>query len=324
MGLLSIYFLKIIDLDLFIKGFILVYAFQLLILFAYVFKIDSPSLKVNYPAIKDNNLNEIIRFGLILMVSSVSSLGLKLIDVAFVGKYLSLEAVAIYSIAAFIPTIIEAPLNSVLKIASPKIAEAISVNNWEEVKRIYYSTSKYLMLGGGFLVVEIVFNIRSLFSLLPPIYMQGVGVVLIMCISAFINVATGVNNSIIINSPNYKYGTWFLLILLISSVIGNVFLIPVLGIEGAALTALLSNLIFNILNWAFLYRKYEMQPIKFYSVKILLVMGACCVASVLLPHFDSWIIDIIVRGMVILLVYLIGVFTFKIITQVELFSFFKR
>jgi O-antigen/teichoic acid export membrane protein len=54
----------------------------------------------------------------LLSVASFASLGLKYLDSIMIAKYLPLAQVGIYTIAVFIPTVIEAPLNSLEKIAA--------------------------------------------------------------------------------------------------------------------------------------------------------------------------------------------------------------
>lgn len=65
-------------------------------------------------------------------------------------KYLTLDLVGIYAIAAFIPTVIEAPINALDRIAAPKISFAWNVNDKSQIQEIYHKSSLYLFLFGGF------------------------------------------------------------------------------------------------------------------------------------------------------------------------------
>ena len=71
------------------------------------------------------------------------------------------ENVGVYSIAAFIATIIETPLNSLERIAHSKIAHFYAGNNLKEIKDIYFKSSRYLMLIGGLLTVLVIINVKD-------------------------------------------------------------------------------------------------------------------------------------------------------------------
>jgi O-antigen/teichoic acid export membrane protein len=58
-----------------------------------------------------------LSYGFLLSFAAIASLGLKYLDSIMIGKYMAIEFVGIYSIVAFIPTVIEAPLNSLDRIA---------------------------------------------------------------------------------------------------------------------------------------------------------------------------------------------------------------
>ena len=136
--IVSAYYLKWLSFDSFILLFVLVYGLQSVILVLYIFIIDKPGFKIYLPKFREIGAGKIFTYGLVMSVAGLSSLGLRYIDTIFVGKFLTLSMVAIYSVAALIPTIIEAPLVALEKITNPKIADAWAKKNLDEIRKIYY------------------------------------------------------------------------------------------------------------------------------------------------------------------------------------------
>ncbi len=320
--IVSLYYLKWLSFDSFIILFVGIYGLQALILTGYIFIIDKPGFRINFYSFRKIGIKKVINYGLVMSVASLSSLGLRYIDTIFVGKFLDLSMVAIYSVAAFIPTIIEAPLLALEKIAGPKISDALARKNNEEVKKIYYDSSLYLLLLGGLLFVGININIHDLFKILPRDYSMGVNVVFMISLSTMFNMATGVNNSVIYNSEYYRWGVGLLYLLIVLTIITNILLIPVLGLKGAALATMISGFLYNFLKFFFIRKKFGLNPFNLRSLQIVLLIMATLILGFLLPSTKSGIADIIIRSFIVTTVYIACTYYLKITP--ELFQLMKK
>lgn len=201
----------------------------------FIFFVGNISIKPDIKYLNEKvGFKFILRYGLILSVTSVAGVSIKFLDSIFLGKE-NLSWVGIYSIPAFIGLIIETPLNSLERIANSKIAHHLAENNFIEIKKIYFTSSRYLMLIGGLLASLVVISINDLLLMLPEPF-HGAGVVtMIIAVASFINMATGVNYPILINSTKYIWGSVFLLILLVMAFMANYYLVPKYGMMGAAI-----------------------------------------------------------------------------------------
>lgn len=324
MVVISVYFLKWITINQFIFFFVTVYGLQTIILLLYIFWIDRPGIRVNLHFLKQQDTSEIFGFGVLTSFTSVASLGLKYLDSILLGKFMPLAYVGIYSIAAFIPNIIEAPLNSLDKIASTKTANALALKNQAEVKEIYYKSCKYLLLAGGFLFLMININIESLLTFLPKDYSKGVHVILIISIGTLFNLAGGSSAAIIFNSDSYKFGAFLLILVVIIALACNVIFIPIFGMEGAAAATALSSIIYSSVKYFFILKHHKLQP---YDRKTLLLAGLivfCFIGNYFLPVLENPIADIIFRSGVITLVYMTGVYLFNIVPEFRSYLPFRR
>lgn len=316
-AVISAYFLRWINIDLFIMFFVFVYVIQLGILIIYIISIDKPSLKIDIKLIKELNVGEMLQYCFLLAFASIAGLGLRYLDAIMIGKYMALSYVGIYTIASFIPAVMEAPLNSLDKIAYSKIANALVHNNKKEIEDIYFKSSKYLLLIGGLLFLGLNINIHSLLSFLPEDYHQGGMVVLIISVGTLINLASGTNNSLIYSSEHYKFGAFLLIFLVGVAFINNIILIPLYGIEGAAIATAISTFLNSLLRFIFIWKIFKLQPYDFKTLKLIVLIIFCFTVNYFIGKFENVLLDIFFRSLILTAIYTGGIYLLKIAPEFE-------
>jgi O-antigen/teichoic acid export membrane protein len=110
-----------------------------------------------------------------------------------------------------------------------------------------------------------------------------------------IDLMTGVNSIIISYSQEYKYHMYFLMLLGISNLVLNYFLLKQFGLPGVAFSTLLSYLLFNGVKYYFVKRKFGLSiHFKNHIVSVLaaLVVFSC---MMVLPFGDMPVINIILK-----------------------------
>lgn len=309
MVIISLYFIKLISFPVFIFLFVFSFGVQLLLLIGYILSIDKISLQVNWKLVRTFELKKTANYVFLLSLAALASMAIRNnIDNILIGSYLNLEQVAVYSVAFLIASMIEVPAGALSRIADPKISDAITRNDFRLIKEIYYKSTRLLMIVGGILVVVLFINIHELLSLLPKQYVSGENVVYIIGISAFFNMATGMNNGIIYYSDKYKQGSVMLILLIFLSVILNMLFIPVWGIEGAAMATGISLSLFNIFKTLIIYRAYKLQPFGRYVFPVCFLMGVCIGVNYFIPKLEYSVLDITYRSVIVTLIYLAGIY----------------
>jgi O-antigen/teichoic acid export membrane protein len=298
--LFTLYFIRTINLHEFVSLFVSIYGLQMCALLFYIFIVDKPTVKIDKAFLKEQNPQAMFKYGLLLSFAALSSLGLKYLDVVMLGKFIPLSLVGIYAIAAFIPTVIEAPLGALEKIGVATISQAWSTKNMEEIKMVYYKSSRYLFLIGGLLFLGVNLNIDSLYKLFPDNeFALGKNVVLIISLGTLINMATGINDSIIYTSDKYIYGTYMLIALFVIAIVNNLIFIPMFGMEGAALATALSATIFNVMKYLFIWRNFKLQPLSVKTFLITICILLCWFAGKYFITLQNPIADIVLRSVFI-------------------------
>ena len=314
-AVVSIYFLRWINLDQFIFSFVMIYGVQLLLLFVYIFSFERPGFKIDWESFRQKRMFDLIRYGLLLWFASVASIGLKYFDSIMIGKYISLSAVGIYTVAAFIPTVIEAPLNALDRIASAKISFAWTSGDKSQIDEIYHKSSLYMFLLGGFLFLLINLNIHTLLTFLPDGFQQGEFVVLIISIGTLFNMATGLNSPILLNSDKYRYGAFYLITLAILLILLQRIFIPHYGIIGAAIATTCASVIYNTMLFITVYSFFKLQPFNKKNLQVLAIIIVIFFSIYFIPHLSNRIFDMAIRIGATSIAYITFVYVLKIVPE---------
>ena len=115
--------------------------------------------------------------------------------------------------------------------------------------------------------------------------------------------ATGVNQEIVGTSKYYKIDLLFYLFLVVIAVISNYIFIPIYGITGAAIASAISIFLFNSIRYLFLFKVFEIQPFSFNTLKILIIFMLTLLISHLMTPFNNFIVDLILRSLLVLILF---------------------
>lgn len=314
--LFTVYFCKLIPLSAFVYLFVGIYFAQGASLLLYLIFTDKVSMGTNVKLVREIGFKSMAIYGIWMSFVSVASMGIKYIDSIVLGKY-SLYFVGIYTIAAFIPNVIEAPLLALERIAGTKIAHAIVHGDIEEVKKIYYQSARYLLILGGLIFVGIVVNIQFVLQLLPPEYMGGLEVVYIISLGSLFTILGGNNTQIIFSSENYLKGGILLIAVAIAAFVLNLLLIPKYGMNGAASAMALSTLLYSISKFVIIYKQFKLQPYTYYTLIIVVLIALCTAVGLIMPVLGNPFIDIALRSTIVTVIYGAAMLLLKIAPEVN-------
>jgi len=152
---------------------------------------------------------------------------------------------------------------------------------------------------GSYLLLGIWLNIDNIFKIIPPEYEAGKYVIFFIGMSNLIRMTGGIDTALIGYSKYYKYNTLFIFLLLFFSVITNWILIPILSLTGAAIASTISVLLFVIIKFVFIKKKFDFQPYNIRYVYVLLISLGTYFLIAQLPAFSNPYLDVFVRGCLI-------------------------
>ncbi len=324
--LVTLYYYDLFDLDIYVLLFVMLYGFQNILLLAYIYYEDTPGFRFNLKLAGEVGWRNMIGYGLVLWVASVSATGMKELAPVVLGAQISLDNVAIYTVAAFIPTLIEVPLNALDKIATFNISSALAHKQMGTVKEIYRKSGRYMLLIGGMLFLLINGNIDSLFIFLPEQYRGGGEIVFILSFATFFNMCTGLNSQILFYTGRYYYASATMVGAVVLNLMLQIRLIPEYGIVGAAIATAISGMALNVINTVIVRVHYHMLPFDGKTIFGLLLVAIVYFADTLVPHMTNPYLDIALHGTIITLLFAGPVYYLKMIPEMNsaIAAWFRR
>lgn len=224
---------------------------------------------------------------------------------------------AVFTIAGYIATLMEVPQRSLTSITIPVLAESWRNKDIKNIQHIYSrSVSNLLVIGLGMFAL-LWLNSNNIASWMGKDY-QGMGsIILFLGIAKLIDLGTGANAQIIITSNYWKVDFTTNVVYTILAIPLNYILISRYGLLGAGYSAVLSQLLYNLMRFAFLWIKFGLQP---YHIRHFFAILATLFAGTLayfIPQQSSFIVDGIIRAGVFILIFAPLIFVCKVSVEMN-------
>lgn len=314
-----LFYFKFIDFHIFIISIILMYAIATGLNFWYLSKITSLSIVPQWNNMDKTVIKNFAYYIVFVFFVGIGSNIVSKIDIFMISATINLTSTGIFSVAFFITAIIEIPSRAFLQISNPIIAEAFKKNDINRIKEIYKKSSLNQFIVGGILFILIWINTDNLFEIMPngEIYRAGKYVILFLGLGKVFDMLTGVNGYIIANSKLYYNHAFFIIYLTMVTILSNYYLIPLYGINGAAISSLFSLGSYNILMLIFLKVKMQIQPFTFVTLKTLMFFIALFVLDYIIPNMNSPYIDAIIRTTSVGSIFILGTYFMKLSPEIN-------
>ncbi len=320
-GLLIAYLLygywHIIDLDGLVIAFCITYLVAALVDFFYLLSLGKISFRPDLKIFTKPLIKDIVFYTMFLLLNAITVNVMPMLNTFFVSAGMGLAFTGIYAIANYIANVVEIPNRSLNAIVQPEISESVKNNNMDHAEKLCQSVSLHLMLSSALIFFIIWINIDVLFMLLRngSQYEAGKTVVLILGIAKILNSTLFVSSSVLNYSRYYYWSLVFTVMLTIMAVVLNVLLIPRFGMNGAAMSHLLSYLTFYlclllIVKWKTGVNIFSKAQLKVVALFVGLLLLNLSWMNIVLPLFQKLpfsstanaLIDAVIRSVMVLTV----------------------
>ncbi|HVB02208.1 MAG TPA: oligosaccharide flippase family protein [Chitinophagaceae bacterium] len=299
---IALYLFRLIGFGLFIHLFSLVYGVIFLVLLFYLFSIRHFGLEYQASPVTRSLYKRMALYGTFMFGGSVFMLVSQNIDGIMIGSLKGLQYTAVFELANYISMVIMVPQRSISAIASPLIAASWKENDLAAIANLYRkSAMTQLILGIGILGV-IWINADNIFHFLPA-YKDGKYIILVLGLARVIDLGTGLNYQILLNSRMWKLDFITSVILVIAFIFLNYVLIRKYGMIGSAWSTLMAMTVYNGLRYIFIKWKFGLQP---FTSKTLLALISGLVSwqlSSRIPWAGNIYLDIFVRTVLFVLIF---------------------
>jgi len=284
------------------------YAVVAVLLLVYVGAIGQLHLRPTRAALRVKPLGEMLAFGGFALLSNISGTVLLTMDNIMVGAKLSLAAAGVYLIATNVSTALTLPFRALNKTAYSLIAEYWKEGDMTKMGTFYQRVTRVNTLLGCYLALGIGLNLDFIYGLIHrPEFAAGSAAVLVLLAGRLFDGITGVNGTIVVTSPRYRFDLVFNLSLAAAIVGLNWVLIPRFGLVGAALAYCTALVGINTARTWFVWRTYHLQPFDGHIPRILAVAAVAGVVAWLLPDLGNMWLTLLLRGGVLTVFYAAGI-----------------
>lgn len=249
-----------------------------------------------------------------IMISGVAVLLTVRADTFLVGALTDMKRTGIYAIALNIAVAIDIPIKGLHAATVPFMTKYLAEKNWSELGSLYHKVSINLLTAGLLLFGCIWVSVDDLYQLMPNTgeVSQGKYVLLFLCIGKLIEMAVSLNSPLVYYSEYYRYSLISFCVLAAANVGFNIWLIPLLGLPGAAVATLLSITCYSLFGLALVWTKFRMQPFT-RSMALAGALALVAVAAVwFLPSTGYLLLNIALRSGLFALLFGVLVIRFRV------------
>ncbi len=298
------YYFKLIDRQLLAYLILAFFAFSLIALLFYAFRLKA--LKFGQPSFlgKENRGN----FLTYMFYSGLNGIGNSLafrIDTIMISIIVGTSGAGLYAKILVIANVLSIPSIALNQIVSPIVSRLWEEKNLDEIHNLYKRSSINLFLIGVGLFVIIYFALDGLIAISsdPSSFENGKLIFVFLGLSKMFDLVTSINQSIITYSEKYRFNLLFLLILGVNNLIMNYYLIDEFNVVGAAMATAFSLFIFNVIKLLFIWLQYGMSPFSRNALKVLFLGVLVFAFANVLPDLSHPFLNSLFKCAIIVLIY---------------------
>ncbi len=262
-----------------LKGFVAcfcgIYGVATLVNAIYLFSLKHISLKPDLKHISKSLRNDYLRYTLFLMATAFASAITPTVSTFFISAQQGLAFTGVFAIATYIAAVIEIPYRSLGAIAQPQLSQTIKETDIAAANELCQKVSLHQLLAGSFLFFVIWTNIDLFFRLLPngEQYAAAKLVVLVLGLSKLLNSTLSVGISVLSYSRYYYFSLIFAFFQTALIIALNNALVPIWGINGAAVATLLACLLYYMALLGLVRNKVKTSPFSRMQLKVVVIFA---------------------------------------------------
>jgi O-antigen/teichoic acid export membrane protein len=274
---------KYISLDGLVIWFCATYGLATLLNIIYLLSLKRISFKPDWEHLTPQLKKDFAFYTLFLITAALAGNITPTLSTLFVSAKMGLAYMGVYAIATYIATLVEIPYRSLGAITQPQIAQAMKDNDIHMANTLCQKVSLHQLLAGSFIFAMIWINIDLAFQILPngQNYAAGKWVVFILGLSRLFISTFSVGTSVLGYSQYYYMSLIFTAILTTSAILLNIYLIPLLGINGSALSNLISYVIYISMLLALIKWKINTTPFSWAQLKVVIIISIILIINIL-------------------------------------------
>ena len=240
-----------------VSAHVIASAFGLALIIYFVNSLFSLNRPLN-PA--KRNAGELLRYSLPVHVGWVLSTVRGTLETLVLGFVGLTTGVGIFAVAQRLSALGSMLFLSVGNISTPIIADFHSRGETGQLKKLYQTTTKWVLMFNVPLFLTFVFYSRPLLSIFGADFTLGSTALIVLAIGNLIYTGTGVGANILDMTNHTKFNSANSAFMVIVTIFSDLLLIPRWGVIGAASASAISTVIVNVVCMIEVYVLLKMHP----------------------------------------------------------------
>ncbi|MDD3108427.1 MAG: oligosaccharide flippase family protein [Alistipes sp.] len=292
---ITLFAFGVLDFEQFVIGYVLIYCVPTLVLLLYAAAIGAVRLQPVCSMRVRRLLSVAVIYGLWQYLGGTSMYIVPVIDQAMLAGMKGLAEGGIYVTMVYMVGAILVPSRSMIKVATPLVANLWRERNMEALQGLSRRVSLINLIVGCYLFLLIWVNLDNIFSLIPSSYATGRTIFLMLGIARLMDLYSGLNGTILVTSKRYRYDFIFSLLLVGLTICTNRWLIPRWGMNGAALATMGTVVAYNVIRVISVWHFFRINPFRWRDAIVPGLMGATLGVAALLPPIGNFLTDVPIR-----------------------------
>lgn len=207
---------------------------------------------------------EFIKYSIPTMFIAIIGMFMNRIDLLMIGHFMPVENVALYQVVAQISTLISILL-AIFNIAfAPKIAELYKNNEFSKLKNIYVRATRIIFtLSAGLFILVVLYN-NAILNYFGSEYTLVESTLIIRCFGQLTVVFVGSVGFMLTMTGQVNKQLSRIIIASIINIVLNYILIPLYGLDGAAIATALALFISSFIGYILVYRIFKIKVYKIF------------------------------------------------------------
>ena len=217
-------------------------------------KIKSKSIQENT---QTPNIKQIINTSFPMFLTSAMGLVLTQTDIVMLGIFTSVEDVGVYAIVVKLALLTTFVLSSINAVIAPKFSEYYHSGDMQKLNNTVQKSAKLIFYSTLPIVLGLFVFGKFALGLFDDEFVLGYIALCILLVGQFVNIASG-SVGYLMNMTGYQNEyNYIMIVSALVNVVLNYFLIPIYGIEGAAIASAISMVLWNVVSLIFMNMKIK-------------------------------------------------------------------
>ena len=300
------------------NNFILFYSLQVLflfvILFLYLKQKDAIHFHFSISRVTKKFWKKMLSMQLLVYSGLIIITLTSVIDAFILGAKKGGNAVGDFALAQYGANLVSVPQKAIMGASIGILTFAWKNKNLTEISRIYSRSCINLSLMALFLFGNIWLNVIPLIDALniDATWKLGMNTMFFICIARTIDASTGLNGIIIGTSTFWRFDFITGMILLAIRLPTAFYFISKFGLIGSAYSDIISIIIYNLIRFEYLRRKFNMQPFNYKNIVAIVLAVSCYFAAFYCCNNLNGFVGIICRASIFSALFIAGIFALKL------------